>query len=280
MINLKQKYKRIFAFGCSYTRHIYTTYADIIASQYPDATFINMGKSGSGNQLLLSRLTQAHRIFNIDSEDLIVIMYPSITREDRWLSTGTWHTPGNIFHSAASRNVALNAFKFYKSYGSFMHYLIRDLAIIDVVENFISTLSCDKIMLMSTPLSVGETLNDCTLTLIEDDNIRHFKKISNTYKDLFEKYPLDYQTYLRTEFLDKGQLVGVSAGKDFDSHPSPLQALSYLQTIMNLNENAMSYANKQEQIILQCNNMEEVKTIYRDYNAELDRFLIDRKGML
>jgi len=279
MINLRSQYNRIFAFGCSYTRHIYTSYADIIASQYPNATFINLGKSGSGNQLLLSRLSQTHRIFNIDKDDLVIIMYPSITREDRWLSTGTWHTPGNIFHHASSRNVSLNAFKFYRSYGSFLHYLIRDLAIIDMVETFLNTLDCDKTILNSTPLTLGETLNDGKISLIEDDNVKHYKKLLTTYKELLESYPLDYQTFFRKNYLDNKLMVGVKVGDDFDAHPSPLQALSYLKTIMNINELAINYAQTQEQLINNCKSMEEVKTIHRDYNAELDR-LLDRKGFV
>ena len=279
MINLRSQYNRIFAFGCSYTRHIYATYADIIASQYPNATFINLGQSGSGNQLLLSRLSQTHRILNINEDDLVIIMYPSITREDRWLPTGTWHTPGNIFHHASSRNVSLNAFKFYRSYGSFLHYIIRDLAIIDMVENFLQNLTCDKIILTSTPLTVGETLNDGTVSLIEDDNIRHYNKVIKTYKELLESYPLDYQTFFKTNYLDNQLTVGVKAGDDFDAHPSPLQALSYLKTIMSVSELAINYANRQEQLINNCNSMEEVKTLYINYGHELDK-LLDRKGFV
>lgn len=275
MINLKQKYNRIFAFGCSYTRHIYPTYADIIANQYPDARFVNLGKSGAGNQFLMSHLSQAHRVFSFAKDDLIIIMYPSVTREDRWLSTGTWHTMGNIFHSH-SKNVTLNALKFYKTYGCFLHYLIRDLCFIDMMENFLNSLSCDKITLMSTPLSVGEGLSHEITSLIEDDNLYFYQKICMTYKDLFEKYPIDYQTYLRKTFLDKNILTGVSVGKDFDSHPSPLQALSYLQAITEINETGISYAHKHEQLLSQCNSIEEVKELYRVYQREIDIFLYDQ----
>lgn len=273
MINLKSNYNRIFAFGCSYTRHIYATYADIIASQYPNATFINLGQSGSGNQLLLSRLSQTHRILNINEDDLVIIMYPSVTREDRWLPTGTWHTAGNIFHHKSSRNVTFNAFKFYKSYGSFLHYLIRDFAIIDMVENFLQNLTCDKILLTSTPLILGEELNDGSLVLIEDDNIKHYNKLLKTYKDLLESYPIDYQTFFKVTYLNNGIPVGVKAGDDFDAHPSPIQALGYLKTIMNVNELGVNYANRQEQLINNCKSMEDVKMIHRDYNTELDKIL-------
>jgi hypothetical protein len=79
--------------------------------------------------------------------------------------------------------------------------------------------------------------------------------------------------------LDNQLSVGVKAGDDFDAHPSPLQALSYLKTIMSVDELAINYANRQEQIINNCNSMEEVKSLSRDYGHELDR-LLDRKGFV
>ena len=44
-----EKYKRVFAFGCSFTHYSYPTWANLIAYQNTDAEFYNFGKAGMGN---------------------------------------------------------------------------------------------------------------------------------------------------------------------------------------------------------------------------------------
>ena len=42
------KYKRVFAFGCSFTNYIYPTWADLIMHEMPSAECYNFGKAGGG----------------------------------------------------------------------------------------------------------------------------------------------------------------------------------------------------------------------------------------
>ena len=44
-----KKYKRVFAFGCSFTCYRWPTWADLIGKQCEGAEFRNYGKSGAGN---------------------------------------------------------------------------------------------------------------------------------------------------------------------------------------------------------------------------------------
>ncbi len=94
-IDQKKNYNRLFTFGCSLTRYMYPTYADILGQHYDNAEYINLAKPGSGSIVLMSRLTQAHRYFKFNKDDLIVIMYPSFTREDRFLKYH-WECWGNV----------------------------------------------------------------------------------------------------------------------------------------------------------------------------------------
>ena len=60
MITEFKKYKRLFAFGCSFTCYIYPTWADIIyQSLNEDCEFYNCGRSGGGNLFISHRITEA-----------------------------------------------------------------------------------------------------------------------------------------------------------------------------------------------------------------------------
>ncbi len=282
MINLKHSYKRIFAFGCSYTRHTWPTWANIIASQYPNSIFYNLAKSGGGNQLLYIRLAQAHNKFQIDQDDLVLIMYPSYTREDRHTSQGYWHTPGNIFHEGNDINAPLDYYKFYETYGSFFHYILRDMSIIYMVESFLNNLTCDKISLLSTSLTGDKNIpgDKEHLSFIEDPNLTKYHNFINTYKGLLNKFPECYHHFLHKNYIKKNIATGVSFQNGSDSHPNPLQALEYLKHLgIVLKEEAYLYANEQNKKLLSCNSFNDILKTWHDEEENMD-ILIYKNGIV
>ena len=95
------KYKRFFAFGCSFTNYKWPTWADLMAKQMPNATYYNLGCSGAGHTFIMSMLNYATKYYNINSDtDLVAIMWSSFYREDRiYLKNNKliWSCPGNIY---------------------------------------------------------------------------------------------------------------------------------------------------------------------------------------
>ena len=77
--------KRIFAFGCSMTRYRWPTWADIYASD-KTTQFYNYAHSGAGNQFIANQIVETCKRFNWNDDDLILIMWSSITREDRYVT--------------------------------------------------------------------------------------------------------------------------------------------------------------------------------------------------
>ena len=83
MITDLKKYKRIFAFGCSFTSYLYPTWADIIyKSMNPDVEFYNLGKSGGGNLFISHRIVEANKKYEFTENDLVVVMWSTHARID------------------------------------------------------------------------------------------------------------------------------------------------------------------------------------------------------
>jgi hypothetical protein len=57
------KYKRFFAFGCSFTCYIWPTWADVVSKEMPQAKFYNLGKTGAGNLCISSKVAEANNRF-------------------------------------------------------------------------------------------------------------------------------------------------------------------------------------------------------------------------
>jgi len=90
-------YKRIFTFGCSFTHHCWPTWADVIAVQTKIPVF-NGAMPGMGNVGITYRIIEYDQRFKFNEEDLILVMWTSWTREDRYLNN-VWQNHGNIFNN-------------------------------------------------------------------------------------------------------------------------------------------------------------------------------------
>lgn len=90
-------YKRIFTFGCSFTNYAWPTWADVLAVQTKIPTY-NGAISGLGNVGILYRMTEYDLKFKFNDEDLILVMWTSWTREDRYIG-GNWVNYGNVLNN-------------------------------------------------------------------------------------------------------------------------------------------------------------------------------------
>ena len=123
------KYKRFFTFGCSFTCYMWPTWADIVSKEMPAAEFYNFGLSGGGNPLISYRVAETNNRYKFTDTDLVMIMFSTYCREDRWVTDRKWIAGGNIFNN-----------RFYpdswvKEFADERGYLIRDAAVIDMTVN-------------------------------------------------------------------------------------------------------------------------------------------------
>lgn len=236
------KYKRFFTFGCSFTSYIWPTWADIMSKEMPDAEFYNLGKSGAGNLCISSRVAEANNRFKFTDTDLVMVMFSSYTREDRWVEK-EWLTYGSVYVNKVYSG------DWVKKFADERGYLIRDASLIDLTTRYLKALPCDSICMMSVPFSTdADTPN--TNSVVPND-------ILKVYRDTFNKM---------SPSLYELELLGWDTGYKFnDGHPSPVKYYNYLEKIgMKFSESTKQYALDSTQILMEEETREIVQSRFPD----------------
>jgi hypothetical protein len=238
MITDLTKYKRIFAFGCSFTGYIYPTWADIIyKSMSPDVKFYNFAKSGGGNVFIANRITEANRKFNFTDTDLVVVLWSTHARIDYYSSEFGWQTPGNIYTQDMLSKETVRELE------DTNWFLIRDLSVIDLTTSYLNNLPCGTIKLMSIPYDYELSRHQLTIPPLT-------ASIINTYSSyLNEEYPnislfefMNFKwsssiKYKHPHFPDRDEFV--------DYHPTPVDYVNYLiKCNVPLSQQAIDYAHE------------------------------------
>lgn len=137
---------RFFAFGCSFTKHNWPTWAHCSAELYRrmgivDHTY-NFAVGGASNKVIAHTVMLARAVHNIDSEDIVYIMWSTMDRTDSWACNKHsdiyvrgaefvhegWHPQGSIFHSGLSDVTIDQTFSPQGSHTDTLQYkrLVRD----------------------------------------------------------------------------------------------------------------------------------------------------------
>lgn len=126
----KNKPKRLFTFGCSFTSYGWATWANILAYEL-DVPFYNFGRSGAGNYYIANQISQADEIFNFTKDDLVIVCWTNVSREDRYIDN-KWQTPGNIYTQDTYNK------QFVKYLADETHFVMRDFTMIKLVDALLS----------------------------------------------------------------------------------------------------------------------------------------------
>lgn len=243
----KSKVKRLFVFGCSFTSFIWPTWANIVAKELEAAQFYNLGQTGSGNLAISARISEAHHRFKFTDSDLVMIMWSTFLREDRWLH-GRWIGGGNVY------NTGMYDENFRKNYTDVCGYLIRDGALINMTQSFLDNLSCQTIMMPSVPFDYIDSYVEY--------NSEIYEKVLDLYKFLFDNMPKSLYDHVRigTAWPEVHRYYWENMGGiHTDNHPSPKHALDYLQkNIMNLSYKTQDYAESATEKLLSLDTKEKI----------------------
>lgn len=129
------KYKRFFAFGCSFTSYKWMTWADIIGNDIE--YYENWAEKGAGNYFIFNSVIEADTRHNFNKDDLVMIFWTTKQREDRYLENKWIHaTPASV-ESTYSKDWIK---KFFMDRRSF---LIRDLGYIKAIQQILNSKDCD-----------------------------------------------------------------------------------------------------------------------------------------
>lgn len=259
MIDLK-RYKRFFAFGCSFTNYYWPTWADIISKEMPNAQFYNLGKSGAGNLLISLRVAEANNRFNFTENDLVMVMFSTYSREDRYVN-GEWKATGNVF----TNNYYDKSFT--EKYADEKGYIIRDLGLIDMTVRYLESLPCTNHCMLSVPFALN---SDNLLFKFKLQSHNELSEYTEVYKDTLNKFN---KSFYDLEMCQKWQ-------QDYelpDSHPMPARYFNYLKKIgFNLSDETKNYVKKSNDLLKLCKTYDDCDKSF----PELHNPTTHRKGLM
>jgi len=216
MLSDLTKYKRFFAFGCSFTSHCHPTWADILSSEMPDAEYYNFGQGGSGNLMISNRVAQANLKFNFNEDDLVIVMFSTMCREDRYID-GWWRTNGNIYNQRYYDK------KFVKKYCDPIGFVVRDMALLEMTQSYLNALPCQTVFLSLADMSYEAGLLTET-TELDFDNEPTLVKLKQTYNELNFPSVVDSELF----GFEGITLKDKSGKKRRDGHPTTQDHLDFL----------------------------------------------------
>jgi len=218
-----KKPNRLFTFGCSFTEYKWATWANILAYEF-DCEFYNFGKSGAGNTFIANTVTQAHRYFNFTQDDLVIVSWTNISREDRWVPKKGWLTPGNIY---SQQDYDKN---FVKKWANDTHFALRDFSYIDLINSYLEPLTNYHFLSMcDITKHINQWENGC------DHENSEVGNISNLYRKSLNKInPSFYDVLWNSDMQYKWKKDWREIHPHFsDGHPTPLEHYNYLKKVFD-----------------------------------------------
>jgi hypothetical protein len=193
---------RLLAFGCSFTNYRWSTWADILGTQYNE--YQNWAQSGAGNHYIFNSVMEADQRQRFGPGDTVIVCWTSVHREDRY--TDRWQTLGNIHYTDIYN-------KDYKKEITNRGCLIRDIAFIKAT----------KLLMENRPGVDWKFLcihNMKTQDLWKSEPIND--DVYNLYQDVFDCIKPGFRETLFPEQWPDRQ----------DPHPTPAEHLLYLDKVM------------------------------------------------
>ena len=219
--------KRFFAFGCSFTNYRWATWADVIGSSLrrQGYEYYNYGNSGAGNYYMYSSLMAADQRHSFTDDDIIMVMWSSWNREDRFiLNYDGWDPEYNLRGQGTKEGNILSAVNFSMNFDpSFLRYWsLED----DIAKNILSISHARKLYNITYEHTIPafEEPKDFIRPDADDPAERIFQKfinMCNNKKDLWD------EGYRDTSIYPMGSIV--NAIKNEDGHPTPMHHLHYVK---------------------------------------------------
>lgn len=204
--------KRFFAFGCSFTKYLYPTYADLISLNFD--FYENWGQGGAGNHYIFNSFIEANQRHNFHPGDTIIIQWTNTGREDRYLND-SWIGDGNIYSQTTYDD------EWVKKFVTERGCLVRDLAFIKACYLILKSIGCNFQFISMVPLYKHNEWKDSFFKNHDD--------VYKLYKDVIEVIRPSYYEII---FKGNWSLDITYQNKPRDQHPSPLEHLQYVEKIL------------------------------------------------
>lgn len=261
---------RLFTFGCSLTQFFYPTWADILIKHFGQGQ--NWGRLGAGNQYIFTRLWEADSIYKFNKDDIVIIQFTGMYRDDRFIEGHGWHLAGGIYRGQLKdEQMDLNAFEYKSQYqwADALHMTMRDCAMISSIKTMLKERGCKTIYFAFDDFIKDDKILDHTTPLSYEDT----SAVINEYKDYLKMDKPAIMPWIgwnegSTDFIRSRPLV-----TDFSKqirpelHPLPFEHTYYLEEnilpelgISSLNEQAIELAEYYEEKMI-CKEPTDLQTL-------------------
>jgi hypothetical protein len=242
--------KRLFAFGCSFTRMHWPTWAEIVAYDLK-LEFYNYGNPGAGYQYIFNTIMQADNHYNFTRDDLIMICWSHPLRED--IYKGEFEIPwlhlGSVYHYTDIGDTV----KYFTDYTG---ATLRSLAIVKSTVEFLNQRGCQFHMIAMTNIDVDidHTMNKKTASDLLIANIDVYRQILKSYQPYLDQISASYLQVLydnniKIKYSTDMQLINK---KYKEGHPFPKEHLDYLQRTFehSFNSDTVSVVEAKQQVVV------------------------------
>jgi len=219
---IEKQPKRLFTFGCSFTRYMWPCWPEIISSEL-DIPFYDYGKAGAGNQYIFSSMMFADSCHAFTEDDLVMVCWTNFCREDRYFNQA-WKCYGNIYHLSDYYPE-----DYVRKYVDPVWYSIRDLAIVKAALHFLEARGCQFHQMKMVDFSI--TNQKDTKTAPE----QKVAELLDLYKPCTDKIlPSYYRVLWDNNMSTKMKKNSKTIYHGFyDNHPLPDEHLEYLSTVFD-----------------------------------------------
>lgn len=277
--------KRLFTFGCSYTKYIWPTWADFLSLNYD--YYENWGLPGIGCRGIAERIAECHSRNNLGPTDTVIVQWTTHMRNDFYHTKPStkripgWQTAGSVFapfnYGILYDDDWIN--KFFCEPAYVMHCL----------NNMVLTQGLLKSVGSNWYFTSISDWPKLSSDLETDENM--FERLSNKVQDIWEIYPLfDFykkiwdnhedhwiegiENFLKdkpdTRWVFKERLKPKRA----DPHPNPYANCLWLNERVRPKLGLPNFPEKEESWIKELNDIQNAKPD-RDYLEHKFRFRID-----
>jgi len=194
--------RRLYTFGCSYTKYFWPSWANIIATNFEQ--HYNCAQAGAGNYYAAEKLYEMHLKTNINKNDVVLIMLSSFNRIDIYNPQyKAFNLNGNIYNSEH-----IYGEKFVREVWNDEHSIYNTWFMVKSMKALLDSIGCEYKILHAFDLLETDTreilkTDDNTTLLINDykQNVymneslqnysRNYTPQSYGFKDTEIPYELD-----------------------------------------------------------------------------------------
>ena len=182
-LNLNQ-YDRIITFGCSFTKYLWPTWANVI-SDILEVPLFNQGTAGIGNVAILHKMLAWKLHYGFNDTDLVLVNWSNFTREDR-IKNGYWRSGGNVTMSRFYND------KFIRNYWDEENDFVKNAGAIIMANEIFNIDYQSRIPSKNNYDSIRDFTNWYNKWQSEVSHIKHFELLENEedwYKLIYDTHP-------------------------------------------------------------------------------------------